>query len=125
MNVLKKIAQSVGVRQGDNPNSFKIFVNDLPELFTADHGPVKLGELYLNCLLYADDLILISTSASGLQLCLDTLSEYCTKNCLTVNLKKTQVLVFGKCKMISISMYYRTHLLQQAYECSKLCHSYF
>ena len=110
-----KIAQNVGVRQGDNlsPNLFKIFVNDLPEQFTNEHDPISLGNLKISCLLYADDLILLSTSKKGLQLCLDTLSDYCTRNCLSVNLKKTQVLVFGKGKVSPVSFYYRTHLLEQ------------
>ena len=47
-----------------------------------------------------------------MQLCLDTLSDYCAKNCLSVNLKKTQVLVFGKGKVSPVCFYYRTHLLE-------------
>lgn len=38
----------------------------------------------------------MSTSQPGLQRCLDKLNSYCANNCLTVNLKKTKVVVFSK-----------------------------
>ena len=61
-------SSSAGVRQGDNlsPTLFNIFVNDIPTYFDASCDPVKLTERYINCLLYADDLILRSNSAEGL-----------------------------------------------------------
>lgn len=52
----------------------------MPELFIENHDPVTLDKLNIS-LLYADDLILMSTRANGLQLCLDTLSDYRTTNC--------------------------------------------
>ena len=50
---------------------------------------------YLNCLLYADDLLLISNSAEGLQQSLDRLSKYC-QDWLKINPTKTKVIVFQK-----------------------------
>ena len=50
----------------------------------------------LNCLLYADDLLLISTSAEGLQQSLDRLSKYCQDWLLKINPTKTKVIVFQK-----------------------------
>ena len=47
-------------------------------------------------LLYADDLILMSDSASGLQKQLDALASFCEQRQLTVNLSKTKVVVFEK-----------------------------
>ena len=38
--------------------------------------PVSLNTTRLNCLLYADDLILLSESEKGLQSCLDSLNSY-------------------------------------------------
>ena len=40
-------------------------------------------------LLYADDLILMSTTAAGLQKQLDALASFCKSRELTVNLNKT------------------------------------
>ncbi len=45
-------------------------------------------------ILYADDLILMSESASGLQKQLDGLASFCEQRQLTVNLSKTKVVVF-------------------------------
>ena len=44
-------------------------------------------------LLYADDLILMSESASGLQEQLDALASFCEQRQLAVNLSKTKVVV--------------------------------
>ena len=46
--------------------------------------------------MYADDLIMLSQTATGLQKCLDVLSEFCSKWELSVNLNKTKTMVFQK-----------------------------
>ena len=68
----------LGVFQGDNlsPNLFNIFVNDLTNCFDETCMPVLLGEHRINCLLYADDLIILSESASGLQNCLNVVGKF-------------------------------------------------
>ena len=48
----------------------------------------------MNCLLYADDVILLSQNEVGLQNCLK--KHFCADWCLDVNLDKTKVLVFNK-----------------------------
>ena len=50
----------------------------------------------INCLKYADDLTLMSTSAAGLQKCIDQLAIYCEKWKLQVNFKKTKIMIFNK-----------------------------
>jgi hypothetical protein len=52
----------------------------------------------LSCLLYADDLILLSESEKGLQSCLDSLNSYCNRWKLKINVTKTKVIVFSKGK---------------------------
>lgn len=82
MNKLSEQFNSkVGIRQGDNlkPNLFKVFINDLPDIFHPECDPVSLGNKNLNCLLYADDVILLSRSKLGLQNCLQELQEFCEK----------------------------------------------
>ena len=85
-------APKLGVRQGDNlsPNLFIIFVNDLPNIFSERDDQVELDGIRISSLLYADDLILLSTSQSGLQSCLNKLASCCENNYLSVNLKKTK-----------------------------------
>jgi hypothetical protein len=51
---------------------------------------------HVSCLLYADDLVLISESAIGLQNSLNILSCYCDKWNLTVNLDKAKIKIFNK-----------------------------
>jgi hypothetical protein len=77
---------NLGVKQGDNlsPNLFKIFINDLPDYIEDSIDLILLNNKPLNCLLYADDLVLFSTSAKGLQTRLDILQKYCKDWCLKV-----------------------------------------
>ena len=58
--------------------------------------PVTLSNLcHVSCLMYADDVVIISKSPSGLQKCLDASHDYCQEWKLNVNLKKTQAMVFS------------------------------
>ena len=50
----------------------------------------------MGCLLYADDLVILSTSASGLQNSLDKINSYCDKWKLEVNLTKSKVMCLNK-----------------------------
>ena len=89
---------NMGVKQGDNlsPNLFKIFINDLPNCLEKANDPVYINDSPIHCLMYADDIILLSTSAEGLQSKLDILEKYCQNWCLTLNPQKTKILVFNK-----------------------------
>jgi hypothetical protein len=71
--------------------------NDIPELLnTSNCDPVHLGTTKVNCLLnYADDLVLLSKSRSGLQESLAKLQSYVERWKLEINLKKSKVLIFG------------------------------
>lgn len=105
---------SLGVRQGDNlsPNLFNIFMNDLPNYLESTKDPVLLNNLELHCLLYADDLVLLSTSPEGLQSKLDCLEKYCNDWCLNVNINKTKILTFNKSgKLIKHNFYLGGELL--------------
>lgn len=88
----------VGVRQGDvlSPNLFKIFINDLPKYLLSSQDPIYLNNKRIDCLMYADDVILLSSSASGLQEKLNLLQAFCDDWCLSINIEKTKVLIFNK-----------------------------
>ena len=78
---------NVGVKQGDNlsPTLFKLFINDLPQYSENTADPIHINGTLLNCLMYADDIVLLSNSADGLQQKLYKLQEYCNDWCLSVN----------------------------------------
>lgn len=92
------IHPNVGVKQGCvlSPSLFNLYINDLPDLFNAQDDPARIYDKDLNCLLYADDLILISTSENGLRSCLSKLEKYCTTWKLNINCKKSKVVIFNK-----------------------------
>lgn len=97
----------MGVKQGDNlsPNLFKIFINDLPKYLHLSADPVFLNSNPINCLMYADDIILLSSSADGLQQKLNILQKYCNDWCLNINTSKTKIIVFNKAGRLSKSKF--------------------
>ena len=89
---------STGVKQGCalSPTFFSLYINDLVNVFNEDCQPPMLGEKKISCLLYADDLVLLSESPDGLQTSLNKLDTYCKYWNLQVNIKKTSVMIFNK-----------------------------
>ena len=85
-----------GLKQGDvmSPMLFNLFVNDLPNILGKDINTPTLNSRKINCLMYADDLVIFSKSAHGLQKSLDRLSSYCDTWKLNINLDKTKVMLF-------------------------------
>jgi sRNA-binding regulator protein Hfq len=47
--------------------------------------------------MYAYDIILVSTSAPGLQEKIGILGKFCDDWCLTVNIQKTKIMVYKFC----------------------------
>ena len=56
--------------------------------------------------MYTDDLMLSSTFKAELQRYIDKLASYSEDNCLTVNLKKTKIVVFCKSGKLSKELFY-------------------
>ncbi len=91
--------QGRGVRQGCSlsPTLFNIYINQLANIL--EHAPIQglaLHDTEIKCLLYADDLVLLSPTEEGLQDSLNLLEDYCQTWALTVNLQKTRVMMFQK-----------------------------
>ena len=59
-------------------------------------GAELLDGFFLDILMYADDIVLLPSSASGLQKHLHTLSDYCKQWELEVNTEKTKITIYGK-----------------------------
>ena len=73
-------------------------------LETADIDAPTLMGVMVPLLLYADDLILMSESASGLQKQLDALASFCEQRQFAVNLSKTKVVVFQPGKVTCVTL---------------------
>ena len=57
---------------------------------------MRINDRDVNCFLWADGLLLVSSSASGLQNSLDKMGQFYNNLGLKVNIKKTQVIIFNK-----------------------------
>jgi exonuclease III len=101
--ITSSFSTKTGIKQGDNlsPVLFNIFIDDIVKLFDSTMcGDVSLCGTPVNSLLYADDLLIITTSPHDLQQSLDKLAEYCNTWKLEINTKKTKVIVFRPTKKI-------------------------
>ena len=99
---------NVGVFQGDNlsPNLFNLYINGLIDDFDHSCSPVLLGQKHISCLLYADDLVLLSESQEGLQNCLNKTWGYCKSWGLEINYTKSKVMIFNKGSRLSNVKFY-------------------
>ena len=86
-----------GVHQGSvlSPLLFNIFINDIGTTLSTDDAPI-VYDSKVNHLLYADDLVLMSTTEEGLQSNINMVNEYCTKWGLAINTDTSKVMTFSK-----------------------------
>ena len=92
------IQTSVGLKQGCclSPLLFNMYINDIHQIFDESCAPVSLNSKNISSLSFADDLVLLSTSKTGLENCLKRLESYCNTCGIKVNDDKTKVLVFNR-----------------------------
>jgi hypothetical protein len=107
----------IGVKQGCplNPLLFGLFIDGIEKQLNALEGeaPPMLGQLAVRLLLYADDLALMSHTPAGLQKQLDVLQVFCCERQLTVNVKKTKVIVFEAHKSVCQAFQYEGKAIEQ------------
>ena len=93
----KEFKVAAGVRQGGilSPILFNLYVDDLIiELKHKGDGCYVLN-CFVGCIMYADDLILLSPSVTGLQNMLNTCSVYGAHNDIVFNSVKTVSVAIG------------------------------
>ena len=95
-----------GVRQGCplSPSLFNIYINDIEKLLSGvNDTPITLDNgTNIICLLYADDIVIMSLSEEGLQKCQDELNKFCKEWKLTISMKKTKYITFQKQNKVNI-----------------------
>ena len=90
---------NMGVRQGCvlSPTLFNLFLADLQPILDRHGENIKISDtINTSCLLWADDILILSETTEGLQQKLNALQGYCDINKLSVNTKKTQCMIFNK-----------------------------
>ena len=95
-----------GLPQGDpiSPILFNLFASDITDFLT--HDGVSLNKMKIRFIQYADDLVLLANSPEDLQSAIDSLSSYCDRNNLSINISKTKCMIFykGRCPQCSFSL---------------------
>ena len=76
--LLRPIQTTIGLKQGCgiSPLLFNLFINRLPDIFDQTCDPVMVGSEKLSCLLWADDLVLLSSTPQGLQNSIDKTFDF-------------------------------------------------
>ena len=88
-----------GLRRGDNqsPTLFSLYINDLLCEFKKSQAGVNLNGIgTVNVLAYADDIVLVSETETGLKELLNILGTWCRKWRVQINATKTKVVHFRK-----------------------------
>ena len=105
----------IGVRQGDvlSPMLFNLYVNDINECLNDPLCDlITLNDVLIKCLMYADDIVLLSSSQRGIQKQLNILDKYCEEWQLNLNVSKTKIMIIAKNK-ITAKLVYRDTQLEQ------------
>ena len=91
-NAHRFFSSSCGLLQGEStsPLFFSLFVNDLDEHLNDEDVGVRIWDILIKVLKFADDMAIFSKTREGLQSGLDSLGEYCQKWGITVNVSKTK-----------------------------------
>ena len=78
-----------------SPFLFAVYVNDLIERLRASGSGIYIGSLFYGCILYANDILLLSSSCYGLQKLLDICGNYGIEWDIKFNPGKSVACTFG------------------------------
>ena len=96
-----------------------IYTNDLPKILENNKcNPVKLNKTSLNCLMYADDIVVQSETYDGLQKALKLIDQFCCRWRLKINTDKSKVMIFNNRKE-KMTAFLNNTLLEQV---NKYCY---
>ena len=98
--VSEQFYASTGLKQGNimSPLLFNFYVHDMINHFDDSCAPVKMGELKVSTLQFADDVLVLAGTEAGFKSALTKFEGFCRSARLSVNPAKTRVVVFGQHK---------------------------
>ena len=97
-NRLDPITSNLGLKQGCplSPLLFNLYIDDLAQHLSNSPDDIFLQGSRISHFLYADDLVLLSSTKEGLQRKLNELGTYADNKDLTVSIGKSKIMVFNK-----------------------------
>jgi len=97
-----------GVRQGGvlSPYLFAFYMDDVIDEVKNSGFGIYIGSVFLGCILYADDILLLSGSCVGLQRMVDICSQYGKAWDVCFNPSKSHCVIFGDscCSSVAVMM---------------------
>ena len=87
---------SNGVRQGGilSPYLFCLYMDDLSQRLNNIYTGCMVGNVRVNHLMYADDVVLLSPSANGLQLLMSEYAQFGNSHDIKYNSAKSNIMIF-------------------------------
>ena len=91
---------SNGVKQGAvlSPILFSVYINDLLEEFKRNQLGCHIGNVCCGIIGYADDILLLAPTVQSLDRMINICETYANEYDIKFNSKKSQFMVFGKCR---------------------------
>jgi hypothetical protein len=92
----------IGVLTGDtaSPVLWNVYFADLAKVFGPDPDDLLMAGIPISHLEQADDVVLFSTTAAGLQRKIDAFFGWCRVNFMVISISKTEWMLFGEMPVV-------------------------
>ena len=88
----------LGTKQGGiiSPKLFSLYIDDIVKILKRSGVGCNFVEVFVGCILFADDMVLLAPSRGALQRLIDLCNDFFSMYCLSFNARKSKIMVFGK-----------------------------